>query len=202
MDERELKNKPLLTGELVRLTAVNPETDSGYFVKWGRDSEYLRMLDADPVRLWSQNKYKEWLEKDLEKEPANEFLFLICTLEGDEPIGFVELDGIHWNHGDAWVGIGIGPREYWNRGYGSDAMEVVLRYAFEELNLQRISLTVFDYNQRAIRSYEKSGFVVEGRGRQFLKREGRRWDILFMGLLRTEWEDRRKGKAINAIPES
>lgn len=88
MDERELKNKPLLTGELVRLTAVNPETDSGYFVKWGRDSEYLRMLDADPVRLWSQNKYKEWLEKDLEKEPANEFLFLICTLEGDEPIGF------------------------------------------------------------------------------------------------------------------
>lgn len=195
MDKSELESKPLLTGELVKLTAVNPETDSGWFVKWSRDAEFLRMLDAEPVRQWSQKKYKEWLEKDLEKEPGDAFLFLIRILEQDEPIGFVELDSIQWNHGDAWVGIGIGSREYWNKGYGSDAMEVLLRYAFEELNLQRISLTVFDYNQRAIRSYEKVGFVLEGRTRQFLKREGRRWDMLFMGLLRAEWEERRKGKA-------
>lgn len=85
------------------------------------------------------------------------------------------------------MGIGIGEREYWSKGYGTDAMNVILRFAFDELNLYRISLNVFEYNQRAIRSYEKVGFVVEGREREFLRRGGRRWDMIFMGLLREEW---------------
>lgn len=85
------------------------------------------------------------------------------------------------------MGIGIGEREYWSKGYGTDAMNVILRFAFDELNLYRISLNVFEYNQRAIRSYEKVGFVVEGREREFLRRAGRRWDMIFMGLLREEW---------------
>ena len=66
-------------------------------------------------------------------------------------------------------------------------MKVVLRYAFTELNLQRLTLTVFEYNPRAVRAYEKTGFRHEGRLRQFLNREGRRWDMLFMGILRHEW---------------
>ncbi|MCJ7660780.1 MAG: GNAT family N-acetyltransferase [Anaerolineales bacterium] len=97
------------------------------------------------------------------------------------------MDGVHWSHGDSSVGIGIGEREYWSKGYGTDAMNVILRFAFDELNLYRISLNVFEYNQRAIRSYEKVGFVVEGREREFLRRAGRRWDMIFMGLLREEW---------------
>ena len=67
-------------------------------------------------------------------------------------------------------------------------MRVILRFAFTELNLHRVSLTVFDYNQRAIRSYEKAGFRMEGRQRGFLKREGQRWDLIYMGILRSEWE--------------
>jgi RimJ/RimL family protein N-acetyltransferase len=66
-------------------------------------------------------------------------------------------------------------------------MQVILRYAFQELNLRRVSLDTFEYNPRAIRSYEKAGFVHEGRVRKFLLREGRRWDMLFMGILREEW---------------
>jgi RimJ/RimL family protein N-acetyltransferase len=66
-------------------------------------------------------------------------------------------------------------------------MKVILRYAFTEVNLQRVSLTVFEYNPRAVRSYEKTGFRHEGRFRQFLNRENRRWDMLFMGILRDEW---------------
>jgi RimJ/RimL family protein N-acetyltransferase len=66
-------------------------------------------------------------------------------------------------------------------------MNVILRFAFDELNLYRISLNVFEYNQRAIRSYEKVGFVVEGREREFLRRAGRCWDMIFMGILREEW---------------
>jgi RimJ/RimL family protein N-acetyltransferase len=67
-------------------------------------------------------------------------------------------------------------------------MRVMLRYAFRELNLHRVTLTVFEYNPRAIRSYEKAGFVVEGRLRNWLNREGRRWDMIHMGILREEWE--------------
>ena len=64
---------------------------------------------------------------------------------------------------------------------------LILRYAFLELNLQRVSLDVFDYNQRAIRSYEKAGFTLEGRQRGVLLREGKRWDLVYMGILREEW---------------
>ncbi len=188
MESREFVSMQILQGEMVRLAAVNPETDSKLFAKWARDTEYLRMLDTSPVRQWSERQYKKWFKEDLEKGKRDDFLFLIRTLENDEAIGFIELDGVHWSHGDSYVGIGIGEREYWGKGFGTDAMKVVLRYAFEELNLHRVSLNVFEYNQRAIRSYEKVGFVVEGRERQFMRREGQRWDMIFMGILRAEWE--------------
>ncbi len=93
------------------------------------------------------------------------------------------------------MGIGIGERDYWGRGYGTDAMQVLLRYAFDELNLHRVSLGVFEYNTRAIRAYEKAGFVVEGRGPQELHRDGRRWDMIFMGILREEWQRARADAA-------
>jgi RimJ/RimL family protein N-acetyltransferase len=67
-------------------------------------------------------------------------------------------------------------------------MRIILRYAFTELNLHRVSLDTFEYNPRAIRSYEKAGFKIEGRVRQLLNREGRRWDVIYMGILREEWE--------------
>ena len=66
-------------------------------------------------------------------------------------------------------------------------MNILLRYAFTELNLWRVSLGVFEYNPRAIRSYEKVGFQHEGRSRKHLNHEGKRWDIFFMGILRDEW---------------
>ena len=66
-------------------------------------------------------------------------------------------------------------------------MQVLLRYAFDELNLYRVTLNTFEYNPRAIRSYEKAGFKVEGRVRKYLNREGRRWDVIFMGILAEEW---------------
>jgi RimJ/RimL family protein N-acetyltransferase len=135
-------------------------------------------------------KIQGWFEKDLEKEKPEQFFFQIRTLDGDILIGFVGLFGEFMNHGDAWVGIGLGEREYWGRGYGTDTMRVILRYAFTELNLWRVTLGTFEYNPRAIHSYEKAGFTLEGRARKNLLRDGRRWDTLFMGILREEWEKR------------
>jgi RimJ/RimL family protein N-acetyltransferase len=176
----------LFTGQLVRLAAINVETDTELFARWDRDTEHMRLLDADPHRLLTGKQIKAEIER--EEAASQEIQFAIRTLADDRLIGFVALDGISWTHGDSFVGIGIGDRAYWGRGYGTDAMCVLLRYAFTELNLYRLSLTVFSYNTRAIRSYEKAGFVVEGRQRQALRRDGRHHDLIFMGVLREEWQ--------------
>jgi RimJ/RimL family protein N-acetyltransferase len=80
----------------------------------------------------------------------------------------------------------------WGKGYGTDAMRVVLRYAFTELNLHRVSLDVFSYNPRAIRSYEKAGFKYEGCMRSRVQRDGKRWNMVFMGIMKEEWEESEK----------
>jgi len=177
----------LFRGSLVRLTAEEPEAMAKELVHWNLDSEYFRMLDSEPQVMWSEKKWKELLEKDLEKDPSQDLLFGIRTLADDRLIGFIALFDDSLHHGDALVAIGIGQREYWGNGYGTDAMQVMLAYAFRELNLRRLSLIVFEHNPRAIRSYEKTGFVLEGRVRGAMQREGQRWDWLWMGILREEW---------------
>ena len=143
--------------------------------------------------MFSAKTIQSRIEKDMDNFLGIDFLFLIHSLETDQMLGFVSLFGIDWNHGNAWVGIGLGEREYWGKGYGTDAMRVVLCYAFTELNLHRVTLGVFEYNPRAIRSYEKAGFVHEGRVRKELHKDGQRWDALEMGILRQEWRERVKG---------
>jgi len=182
----EWQMKNLFEGKLVRLAGIEPEEVSKSFVQWHRDSEYMRLLDTDPPRLHSSKAIKEWIEKDLEKQ-TDMYWFAVRALEDDRLVGDITLSVINWGSRDAFAGIGIGEREFWGKGYGSDAMQLLLRYAFTELNLRRVSLTVFEFNQRAQRSYEKVGFRLEGRQRQIMQREGRRWDILYMGILREDW---------------
>ena len=177
----------LLRGELVRLKADDPEVRASNFSRWNQDTEWLRLLDTDPPRMPSVKKWKEWLEKDLERSDPNDLFFSISPLDSDVMIGFIGLFDLYMHHGDALVAIALGEREYWGKGYGTDAMRIMLRYAFNELNLRRAGLIVFEYNPRAIRSYEKAGFVPEGRIRGPILREGRRWDFLYMGILREEW---------------
>ena len=180
--------RPLFHGQLVRLTAEDPEVRARLEARWERDSEFHRLADGEPARLASEKSHKESIEKRLEKPmPPNRFPFMIRALSDDKIIGFLGL-WVDLFHADAFVGIAIGERDYWGKGYGTDAMRTILHYGFTEINLRRVTLTVFEYNPRAIRSYEKAGFRQEGCLRQFLNREGRRWDMLYMGILREEWE--------------
>jgi RimJ/RimL family protein N-acetyltransferase len=187
MGEMIMIEDDLFKGELVRLVAVEPKRLGEAMSRWARDSLYWRLMAGDPARMFSAGKIKEWLEKELQENADNQFFFTIQTLEDERLIGELGLDGVLWPHGDTFVGISLGERRDWDKGFGTDAMRVLLRYAFTELNLQRVSLTVFEYNKRAIRSYEKAGFVYEGTANRFLNRDGRRWDLIFMGILRDEW---------------
>ena len=177
----------LFRGTKVRLVVEDPQVEAKAWAQWFRNSEYMLLLDTDPPVLRSEKSIKDSLEKDLEQDHADVFYSNIRTLEEDQLIGFVALFEIFWNHGDAWVAIGLGEADYWGKGFGSDAMQLVLRYAFHELNFHRVTLCVFEYNPRAIRSYQKVGFVEEGRIRGEFLRQGTRWDLIFMGILREEW---------------
>lgn len=180
--------KNIFEGKLIRLTMDDPEEAAKPFSHWSRNSEYLRLLDTSHATMVSVKQFTKWIEEDLDKDSNDNFFFHIHTRSDDRLIGFIGLFDIHVAHRDAWVGIGIGDEKYWGKGYGTDAMRTVLCYAFQELNLHRVSLGVFAYNLRAIRAYEKSGFKLEGRERNVLYRDGERADALIMGILREEWE--------------
>jgi len=174
-----------LSGNLVRLTLMQSEEDLLQWSTWYRNGDFSRFLDANPALLYTPAQIKSWLEAD-----RVEFtLFGIRTLAEDKLIGFVDLDGFDWVSRSAWTAIGIGGRDNWGKGYGTEAMRLLLRYAFATLNLNRVNLDVFGYNQRAYRSYVKCGFKEEGRERQALNRFNQRWDTVYMGILREEWAD-------------
>ena len=177
----------LLYGQLVRLVAANADKDAETMARWSRDSEYGRLLDNDPIAPRSVPQSKEMIQKWMENDDPTSFGFMIRALADDKLIGFIGIGGIRWTNGDGFVGIGIGEREYWGKGYGTDAMRVLLHFAFTELNLHRVSLGVFEYNPRAIKAYEKAGFKIEGRVRGVLNRDGKRYDSFEMGILRDEW---------------
>jgi RimJ/RimL family protein N-acetyltransferase len=179
--------KDLFRGELVRFTLEEPEASARTEVRWQRDTEFIRLADSDPSQLSSEKKIKEWFEKQSEDGFKPErYSFSVRTLDGDQYIGSLGM-WVDLIHSEAWVGLGIGEREFWSRGYGSDMMRLCQRYVFAELGLERLSLGLHEYNPRALRSYEKCGFRLEGRTRKDLMREGKRYDSLWMGILREEW---------------
>jgi RimJ/RimL family protein N-acetyltransferase len=185
--------KDLFRGELVRLTMEEPEARAKAEVRWQRDTEFHRLADSDPARLSSEKSIKEWFEKQGESgfQPER-YSFSVRSLADDRYIGFLGL-WVDLIHCEAWVGIGIGERDLWSKGYGTDMMKLCQQYVFAELGLARLSLGLLEYNPRALRSYEKCGFRYEGRTRQDVLREGKHYDSLWMGILREEWLQMQNG---------
>jgi len=178
-------NYAVFKGKLVRLAAIDIEKISPELSRWLHDSEFSRLESTDPSSLYSPKQVQLFFEKEIK----DGYHFAINTLADDKLIGEVGLSGFDWAARNAWVSIGLGERDYWGKGYGTDSMNLILRFAFCELNLHRVNLNVFEYNPRAIHCYEKVGFKHEGRLRQCLNRDGRRWDLVYMGILRGEWQE-------------
>lgn len=133
----------------------------------------------------------ERLQRDFDREaaelPSDRTNFAV---EADgKLIGQCGLFNMDWTARHAELGIAIGDREYWGRGYGRDAVRVILEYAFRLRNLRRVWLEVHAANERAIRSYRACGFVEEGRQREHVWLDGRYVDNVLMGVLREEWTD-------------
>jgi len=176
--------KPLFTGKLVYLAA--PQSDDHLaFAQWSKNDDYLRIMDNDPARPVSADAHAQW-EQGFINAP-NVFHFRLRTLADDKLIGMVLLGDVQWTNQTAALGIAIGDPEYWSKGYGTDAMRLIVDYGFRELNLHRITSSTISYNTRSIKVHEKVGFQREGLQRQSIQREGQRYDVIYFGLLREEW---------------
>lgn len=174
----------LFVGELVRLAPRSRE-DIPIYTRWFQDYEVQRLLSPGVLVPMSSEAETAWYERSLNDE--NSYHFAIRALADDRLLGNCSLFGIDQKNRLATFGNVIGEKDCWGQGYGSDATRTIVRFGFLELNLNRIQLDVYDYNKRAIRAYEKVGFLHEGTRRQAVFREGEYHDNLIMAVLRDEW---------------
>ena len=171
-----------LKGDRIGLRPPRRESIDSYLA-WMNDLDVIRYILR--VRPMSRVEEDEWFA-NLSKRP-DDVVFEIASLDGEAPIGSCGLHRINASNRSAELGILIGEKALWGRGYGREAMGLLCRYGFDVLNLNRIGLSVYEYNARGIRCYERVGFRHEGRRRAARFWEGRYWDILEMGLLESEW---------------
>ena len=185
----------LFDGQDVRLGPIDHEKDPEIESRWTHDSDFMRMYNIDPARPMSaamMKKHYEKLEKEIE-EDKNKYYFTIRAREDDRLIGKATVQDIEWSNGNCAVQFGIGSADNRRKGYGSQALNMMLRFIFAEINMFRVTAYVPEYNEAAIALLKKFGFVEEVRRRQALNRDGRRWDLLVFGLLKDEWQNQAEG---------
>jgi RimJ/RimL family protein N-acetyltransferase len=182
----------------VRLRAFR-EDDLKNSLAWLNNPAVTRYLLN--MRPWSLVEEKAWIERTMRNEDPSAVTLVVETTDG-EYVGSTGLMHIDRRNRSAEAGIVIGRPEEWGRGLGTDAMKGLLRHAFEELNLHRVSLRVYSFNERAMRSYAKLGFVEEGRLRQAMYRHGAWHDVVLMSILADEWFEKHgrtdDGKVVEA----
>lgn len=182
-------NTQLFQGKLICLAAPDPERDAIVESQWTHNAEFARLMYAEPMRPLSPNVIKKKYEEanKVTQNPPNEFRFAIRVRADDRLIGFVRFIRIDWSNSGARLLLGIVDENDRGKGYGTEAMQLALNYAFLEMNLYRLSAHVLESNDRASTFLRKHGFVDEVRRRQAVYRDGKYWDWLMLGLLRDEW---------------
>ena len=173
-----------LVGERIYLSPRN-SSDVEKFTEWLNDFEttdYVGRSDAI-MTLEEEKKY-------LESEPnPNARYFSIVTLENDELIGTISLEKISGIHRTAVLGIFIGNKDYRSKGYGTEAIKLLLDYGFNYLNLNSIRLDLMEFNERALKCYQKCGFKEYGRQRKCRFVNGKYYDIISMDILAEEFTE-------------
>jgi len=178
----------MIYGKHIRLRAIEKEF-LPLFVAWLNDPEVRANIAA--ILPFSLDEENNWYENMLKNPQAERPLTIEVSQDGGwVPIGNCGLHAIDSRNRSSEFGIFIGDKTYWNRGYGSEAVQLMVRHGFTTLNLHRIYLRTFETNLRAIHVYEKAGFIHEGRFRQAEYRNGKYIDVLFMSILKPEWEQR------------
>ena len=173
-----------LEGETVELRR-HARANYGLYAAWYGDPEIWHLTSWAPSPL--NRPAVEKLFEDRELSPVDDS-FAIHVKDEDEPVGVISLMNISDANESAELSVIVGHPDDRHQGYGTEAIELLLGYAFEELGLNRVGLSAFDFNDEAIAAYEKLGFAVEGRYRQAIKRNSRFHDAILMSIMKGEWQ--------------
>jgi RimJ/RimL family protein N-acetyltransferase len=176
----------MIIGDGIRFRA--PErSDLQRFTDWLNDPEVRQFLTIYfPISMPIEEK---WFEENLAKSPAEQTMVIeVITETGWKPIGDIGLMNVCNIDRVGEVGLFIGEKSDWSKGYGRKALSLMLKYAFNTLNLNRVYLRVLENNLRGIRAYKAVGFIEEGRMRQAKFYNGTYIDVLLMSVLRSEWQ--------------
>ena len=176
-----------LEGSLVVLRRHVPENVTA-FQRWYSDPEVARLARYQDAPMRSDEIDRFFQLRALGHESLT---MAIHERVGDRLIGSCAFSQVDGENGSAMYHITIGEKDAWGRGLGTEATRLMLDHAFDTLELNRVGLSVFSFNTRAIRAYEKVGFRHEGRLREAIRRDGSFWDEIQMGILREEWLGRR-----------
>ena len=192
----------MISGKKVRLRAFR-EDDLKNVLAWLNNPAVTRYLSS--MRPWSVVEERGWLDRAMRNDDPTAVTYVIESADGEYAgsIGLMHIDG---RNRRAEVGVVIARPEDWGRGMGTEAMILMLRHAFEEMNLHRVTLRVYTFNDRAQRSYGKIGFVEEGRLREDTFRHGAWHDTVLMGILADEFFARHgrtdDGKVLDPVPKA
>lgn len=174
-------------GKKVKLRAYKKE-DIPLAYEYMNDSELKRLLvNKIPYPMILEEEEK-WFESLINSKDS--YNFAIEDLETGKYIGGCGINEMNWLNRVAIIGIFIGDKNYWGKGYGTDAVNILVKFIFEQMNMNKVKLNVFSFNARAKKCYEKCGFGVEGVLRQELFRDGKYHDEYLMSILFEEWKKR------------
>jgi RimJ/RimL family protein N-acetyltransferase len=179
----------VLEGDQIVLRRHVP-ANLGAFLRWYSDVEVARLTRYQDGPMRPEEIERFFTARALGPESLS---LAVHVRETKRLIGTCALSQLDSDNGSAMYHITIGEKDAWGRGYGTEATRLMLGHAFDTLSLHRIGLSVFSFNERAIRSYQSCGFVIEGRAREAIWRDGRWWDEIAMSVLQSDWAAIRKG---------
>jgi RimJ/RimL family protein N-acetyltransferase len=180
----------------VRLGPIDHDSHPGIESGWTHDADFMNLMELSPTRPLSpvevERRY-EIIEREI-VEKKDLFYFTIRAREDDRLIGKALIEYVDWSSGNGFIRIGIGESESRRKGYGSQALELLLGYAFAELDLYRVTAVIPAYNEGAIRLFQKFGFIEETRHGHAMYHDGAFWDVIGFGLLNAEWREQVIGR--------
>ncbi len=174
---------PVVVGQHVFLSHVFPE-DAALLAEWFSDLDVTALL-GQQGRSFTLEQEQQWIASHVAHR-EDERSFAIVLQDGQRLIGTCSLFDINLLHGHAQLGIAIGDRSVWGRGYGREAVRLLVEYGFRYLNLANIYLWVHGFNERAYRAYLAAGFREAGRLRGAICLDGRRYDRILMDITRDD----------------
>jgi RimJ/RimL family protein N-acetyltransferase len=181
----KIREEQIMEGKLVRLRGYE-RADLSALMKWVNDEEVTDFLGTPLVYPMSSIAEQNFIEAAANHSETDK-RFVIESLADGRNIGGISFLAVDWLNRSAGIGIVIGDKSCWGKGYGTDAMRVMMRLGFDKMNLHRLWLHVYDFNQRGISSYEKCGFKREGILRDERYLNGRYHDTIVMAVLQHEY---------------